>query len=83
MELKDSIMKSPTIIYNNNNACVCWTKNLTTKGLRHIQIQENAVREAVQNSEAKVKHIVGDANISNMFTKEEKDSTYFLLMRDI
>eukprot|EP00957_Ditylum_brightwellii_P076315 5800268-Ditylum_brightwellii.AAC.1 len=82
MELKDSIIKSPTIIYNNNNACVCWTKNLTTKGLRHIQIQENAIREAVQNSKVEVKHIAGAANLSDIFTKEEKDSTHFLLMRD-
>eukprot|EP00957_Ditylum_brightwellii_P025824 1953840-Ditylum_brightwellii.AAC.1 len=82
MELKDSIMKSPTIIYNNTNACICWTKNLTTKGLRHIQIQENTVREAVHKGEVVVKHIAGDANLSDMFTKEEKNSTHFLLMRD-
>eukprot|EP00957_Ditylum_brightwellii_P140799 10725217-Ditylum_brightwellii.AAC.1 len=38
MGLEDTIMKTPTVIYNNDNACDCWAKNLTTKRLCHIQI---------------------------------------------
>ena len=38
-----------TPIYNDNQACVMWAHNNTSKGLRHIQIRENAMRESVQN----------------------------------
>jgi hypothetical protein len=33
-------MPSTTIIYNDNKACVQWLKKATSKGLRHIQMQE-------------------------------------------
>ena len=81
-DLKDSIMPSPTIVYNDNSACVQWSVNLTTKGLRHIQIRENAVRESVQNGFAKVEHIAGNINLSDIFTKEDKDISHFLQIRD-
>ena len=32
-------------IYNNNNARILWLKEKTSKGLRHIQMRENAIRE--------------------------------------
>jgi hypothetical protein len=38
----------PTIIHNDNAACVQWSHNMTTKGI--IQIRENAVREQVHKS---------------------------------
>jgi len=28
-------------VYNDNKACVDWSKRSTTKGLRHIQMHEN------------------------------------------
>ncbi len=31
----------PTILYNNNDACVKWSYNMTSKAARHIQLQEN------------------------------------------
>ena len=47
LKLTDEFIKGPVSIWNDNNACVCWSKNTTTKGLRHVQIRENAVRESV------------------------------------
>eukprot|EP00957_Ditylum_brightwellii_P156143 11884780-Ditylum_brightwellii.AAC.1 len=82
MGLQDTIMNSPTIIYNDNEACICWAHNLTTKGLGHIQIRENAVREAVQANQVEVKYIAGAVNLSDMFTKEEKDTSHFLQLQD-
>jgi hypothetical protein len=29
--------ESPTPLYNNNDACVKWCHNMTTKGSRHIE----------------------------------------------
>jgi hypothetical protein len=36
---------SPTILYNDNNACVNWSYNMTSKAARHIKLHENLVRE--------------------------------------
>ena len=81
--LTDELMKPPTIIYNDNAACVAWSRNSTTKGLRHIQIRENAVCESVQNNFIRVEHIAGKLNLSDMFTKEDKDTLHFLTIRDV
>ena len=81
--LTDAIMTSPTTIYNDNKACVSWSRNSSTKGLRHLQIRENAVRESVQSGFITVKHIAGKVNLSDMFTKEDKDTAHFLSIRDL
>jgi hypothetical protein len=59
LNLRNTYMKSPTTIYNDNKACVDWSHNLTTKGLRHIQIRENTIRENVENKFVQVKHVEG------------------------
>ena len=64
-------------------SCICWTKSMTTKGLRHIQIRKNGVREMVQRGEIDVKHIKGKINIADLFTKEDKDVEHFLSVRDL
>jgi deoxyuridine 5'-triphosphate nucleotidohydrolase len=82
LDLTNDIMTSPTTIYNDNSACVNWTKNMTTKGLRHIQIRENSVRESYQNGFIIVEHIPGKKNLSDMFTKEDKDNIHFIEIRN-
>ena len=56
---------------------------MTTKGLRHVQIRENAVRESIQNKIVTVSHIDGKLNPSDIFTKEDKDSQHFLNIRNL
>ena len=75
--LTKTLMPKPTTIYNDNAACVAWSHALTTKGLRHVQIRENAIREAIQRGIIKVRHIAGDINISDLFTKEDKDVSHY------
>eukprot|EP00957_Ditylum_brightwellii_P022552 1701271-Ditylum_brightwellii.AAC.1 len=82
MGLKEEIMKAPTGIYNDNNACMCYSHNLMTKGLCHIQIRVNDVQEAVQDGTVMVKHIAGEVNLSGLFMKEGKDTVYFLTLWD-
>ena len=72
----------PIIIHNDNAACVQWSHNMSTKGIRYIQIRENAVREQVQNDFIDVKHIAGRLNNSDIFTKEDKDVAHFQACRD-
>ena len=75
-------MPRNTKIYNDNSAAVCWSKNSTTKGLRHIQIRENAVRESVLAELIQVLHINGKVNLADIFTKEDKDAQHFMSIRD-
>jgi hypothetical protein len=56
---------------------------MTTKGLRHIQIRENAVRESVSTEKICVQHVAGDVSPSDLFTKEDKHTTHFLSLRDV
>ena len=67
----------PITIYNDNSACVQWSHNMTTKGLRYVQMRENAVRELVQNKTIQVRHIGGKQNSSDIFTKEDREITHF------
>ena len=83
LNLIDEIMPKPTTLYNDNNACVCWSKSTTTKGLRHIQMRENAIREAVLNDFVSIQHIAGAINLADIFTKEDKDISHFQRTRDI
>ena len=50
LKLLTKLLTQPIELYNNNAACVNWSKNMTTKGLRHIQMRENAVREQIRNN---------------------------------
>ena len=56
---------------------------MTTKGLRHVQIRENAVRESIQKKIINVLHIGGKINPGDIFTKEDKDSQHFLDVRSV
>ena len=61
---------APLQLYNDNMACVLWTKSTTTKGLRHITIRENATRESVHDNTIRVDHVGDRLNSSDLLTKE-------------
>ena len=52
-------MSSPISIYNDNQSSINWVHSMTTKGLRHLQIRKNEVREAVQTNFARFRHVSG------------------------
>lgn len=70
-------------IYNDNQACVMWSHNNTSKGLRHIQIRENAIRESIQNKHVSISHVEGKINPADIFTKEDRDTNHFLQLRNL
>ena len=76
-------MPTPTTIYNDNAASIQWASNMTTKGLRHLQIRENAVRESISNKFLRLKHIEGKVNLADLFTKEDRDTKHFITIRDL
>jgi len=73
---------SPTDLYNDNEACVKWSYNMTMKQTRHMEQKENSVREWVQDKTLSVSHVKGTCNPSDLFTKEMKDGTHFRKLRD-
>jgi hypothetical protein len=60
----------PLSIFNDNRACVDWYKTTTTKGLRHIQMRENRVRELIADHFDVVQHIPGKDNIADILRKK-------------
>ena len=83
LDLLSTFAPSATILHNDNAACVQWSRNMTTKGLRHVQIRENAVRESVIAENVNIQHIAGEINLSDLFTKEDRDQRHFLTLRDV
>ena len=80
MDLPDADI--PTPIYNDNQGCVDWAKGTSTKGMRHMNIRDCAVRDSVQKSEINMLHIPGILNPSDIFTKEMRDGKHFRTLRD-
>jgi hypothetical protein len=83
LKIRNLFMPHTQIIYNDNNACVNWSRRCTTKGLRHIQMHENLVRENVENNFVQIEHIGGKVNIADLFTKEMKDTNHFVTLRNL
>ena len=81
--LATQILPDKTIIYNNNNTCICWSHNMTTKGLRHIQVRENLVHKMIQKGIIDVQHINGKLNLADLFTKEDINTEYFISICDV
>ncbi len=77
-----SDLKNPTLIYNDNEACVKWLYNMTSKAACHIELRENLVWEWVQDKTISVKHVAGKTNPANIFTKEMRDGVHFCCLRD-
>ena len=73
---------SPTRLYNDNQGTVDWSKGTSTKGMRHINLRDCAVRDSIQAKEVDIRHIPGDINPSDIFTKELRDATRFRELRD-
>ena len=74
--------KDTTDIFNDNQGCVDWSAAFTTKGIKHLNLRENRVRESQQAGCTRVKHIAGKLNPSDIFTKEIKDAAHFRNLRD-
>jgi hypothetical protein len=73
---------SPTPIWNDNDACVKWCHNMTSKGNRHIELRENSTREWIGDGSITVSHVNGKVNPSDIFTKEMRDGANFRRLRD-
>jgi hypothetical protein len=73
----------PTNVFNDNCGAVDWSNSFSTKGMRHVNIRENAVREARVPNEVSIQHIPGMCNPADMFSKEFKSDTTFRALRSL
>jgi hypothetical protein len=74
-DIVDMAEASP--LYNDNESCVKWSHNMTTKQICYMEMRENAVREWVQDAFLKVLHVLGWINPADIFTKEMRDGAHF------
>jgi hypothetical protein len=77
-----SDISQPAFLYNDNDACVRWSYNMTSKAARHIELWENSVQEWVQNKTINVQHVSGKINPADIFTKEMRDGAHFRCLWD-
>ena len=82
VELSAQFLSVPVSIFNNINACVCWSHTVTTKGLRHLQMRKNSFCESVHSDFIEVKHVEEVTKSFNLFTKEDKNTTHYTSIRD-
>ena len=78
--LYDLDLLPPTLtpIYNDNQAAIIWCKTSSTKGMRHYNIHENMVQEAInEHKEVLVHHVSGKTNPADLLTKEHKSPDIF------
>ena len=79
-ELND--LDEPTEVFNDNESCVAWAHNMTSKRIRHMSLKDNAVREWVAKGVLDILHVPGKLNPADIFTKEMKDGAHFRRLRD-
>jgi hypothetical protein len=83
LNVKHIFMPDMTVIYNDNKAFIEWPNKATTKGLGHIQMRENRIRENVVSHFVSIEHINGKNYVADIFTKEMKDIAHFVELRDL
>jgi hypothetical protein len=75
-------INAPSVLYNDNDACVMWSYNMTSKSARHIELCKNSVCEWAQDNTLNVKHVSGKLNPANIVTKKMHDGAHFRKLQD-
>jgi hypothetical protein len=79
--VEEIFMPDINTIYNDNQACVNWSKNTTSKGLCHIQMRENQVRENIASKFVTIQHVEGKLNLADIFMKEMRYQSFCCIMQ--
>ena len=78
----DHISDPTPMLLADNAGGIAWANSeAITKKMRHVNIREVAVRNAIKHGELTLSHIPGELNPADLFTKEMKDKRHFLLLR--
>ena len=82
-DLSLSDADAPIPVWNDNKGAIDWSRTRSTKRLRHYNIRENAIREAIQHREITLSHIFGKGNPADLCTKEHRDNAHFLALTSV
>ena len=76
------ISEATPMLYSDNQGGIFWAQSeAITKKMRHINIREVAVRDAVKFKEITIGHIPGPLNPADAFTKEMRNDAHFRDLR--
>ena len=75
-------IRHPITIHNDNTGAVQWSKGTTTKKMKWVDLRENLIQENVITNNIQVTHKPGKNNVSDILTKEFKDTLHYLSARD-
>jgi hypothetical protein len=73
---------TPTILYNDNDACAKCSYYMTSKSAHRIELCKNSVCKWVQDNTLNVKHASRKLNSADIFTKEMHDGAHFRRLQD-
>ena len=83
----DLQQEHPTLIYEDNTACLAIASNpITSKKARHIKVKYHFVRQLIEDKEIEVKYKPTDDMLADLFTKpldSEKHSKFTCLIMNI
>jgi hypothetical protein len=73
----DHEQKNATVMYEDNKACVAFSRNNTCHArTKHIDIRAYALRDCVKNGVIDVVHIATEDQLADMFTKTQLKHTF-------
>jgi hypothetical protein len=73
----------PTLIYNDNQGSVDWSKGWANRCMRHMNIGDMAIRDAGEHQEIDIKHIQGELNPAHILTKEHGSAEKFISLCEV
>lgn len=77
-----SATEEAPVLFADNQGGIDWSHSgAITKRLRHWNIKEVAIRDAIVAGEVTLAKIPGPINPADLFTKEMKDKQHFLQLR--
>ena len=77
-------MSTPTVLYEDNKACMSFSKNNTNHDRsKHIDIRAYALRDKVREGVIKLKHVDTKHQLADMMTKHQQKATFIKHMEKI
>ena len=73
----DCEMSAPTVLYEDNKACMAFSKNNTNHDRsKHIDIRAYALRDTVRNGVIELVHIDTKNQLADMLTKHQRKAIF-------
>ena len=73
----------PYKVYCDNRGAIDWAHSMSTKRMRHFNIRENCVREAIFHNKILFLHVAGALNSADIVSKEHTADGIYRNIRDL